>query len=162
MAPSHSTSTTSVQRTVAWSPRWPDDRLGQRLFVETECGAVVGETTVDDDGRQAANAVTGGCRYDGGIVHVANFDIVLGARQKLDKFHSLGAARATSRKDLDFSTPSSPPRHAHTSRSLLPEEMLCRSATVLHEKLSEDRTLLPDAVAVGCAADRQDVGRHVG
>ena len=58
----------------------------------------------DDDGRQAADAVTGSCYRDGGIVHVANFDIVLGARQKLDQFHSLGAAGAAGGKDLDFST----------------------------------------------------------
>src|SRR5262249_14090292 len=39
--------------------------------------AAVGEPTVDDDGRQDANAVTPGRHRDGGIVHVANFDIVL-------------------------------------------------------------------------------------
>jgi hypothetical protein len=120
---SRSTSKTSVQRTAARSaarsPRRSNDRLGQGLFVETERGVAVDETTVDDDSRQAANAVTGGCHCDGGIVHVANFDIVLGARQKLDQFHSLGAARATSCKDLDFSALSHvvPPGHAQTSRS---------------------------------------------
>jgi hypothetical protein len=45
----------------------------------------VGETTVDDDSRQAAYAVTGGRHRDVVIVHVANFDIVIGARQKLVK-----------------------------------------------------------------------------
>jgi hypothetical protein len=92
-----------LQRTAARSPRWPEDRLGQGLFVETERGVAIGETTVDDDSRQAANAVAGGCYCGGGFAHVANFDIVLGACQKLDQFHSLGAARATSCKDLDFS-----------------------------------------------------------
>ena len=37
-------------------------------------------------------AVGTGSHRDGGIVHVANFDVVLGAREKLDQFHSLGAA----------------------------------------------------------------------
>jgi hypothetical protein len=115
---SQSTLTTSVQRTAARSPRGSDDRLGQGFFVETERGVAVGKTTVDYDGRHAANAVTGGCHCDGGIVHIANFDIVLGARQKLDQFQSLGAARATSCKDLDFSALAmSPPRHAQNSRS---------------------------------------------
>jgi hypothetical protein len=40
-------------------------------------------------------------------LHVANFNIVLGARQELHEFHSLGSDRATGCKDLDFS----PPRH---------------------------------------------------
>jgi hypothetical protein len=58
-----------------------EDRLGQGRFVETSPGVAVGESTVDDDGRQAADAVTAGRHRDGGIVHVANFDIVLGARR---------------------------------------------------------------------------------
>ena len=48
----------------------------------------VGETTVDDPSWHAADAVTGGDRRDDGIVHVANFDIMFGARQKLDQFHT--------------------------------------------------------------------------
>jgi hypothetical protein len=36
-------------------------------------------------------------------VHVANFDIVLSARQKLDQLRSLGADRATGCKNLDLS-----------------------------------------------------------
>jgi hypothetical protein len=36
-------------------------------------------------------------------VHVANFDIVLVAREKLDQFHSLDTAGAACRKNLDFS-----------------------------------------------------------
>jgi UDP-2,3-diacylglucosamine pyrophosphatase LpxH len=58
---------------------------------------------VDNDGRHAADAVTTGHRRDVGIVHVANFDIVLGARQKLDQFYSLDAAGTAGRKDFDFS-----------------------------------------------------------
>jgi hypothetical protein len=38
---------------------------------------------VDNDGRHAANAVTIGSHRDGGIVHVANFDIVLVAARNL-------------------------------------------------------------------------------
>src|SRR5215469_3985846 len=80
-----------------------EDLLGQGIFVETYPGAPVSETTVDDDSRQAADAVTGGRHHDGGIVHITNFDIVLGACQKLDQVHSLGAAGAAGCKDLDFS-----------------------------------------------------------
>jgi hypothetical protein len=36
-------------------------------------------------------------------VHVADFDIVLGACQELDEFHSLSSNRAPGSKDLDFS-----------------------------------------------------------
>jgi hypothetical protein len=78
------------------------DLPGQRRFLGTAPGAVR-ECTVDDDGWHAADAVTTGRRYDGGIVHVADFDIVLGARQELDEFHSLGSSRAPGCKDLDFS-----------------------------------------------------------
>ena len=56
-----------------------EDRLGQCRFVETVPGVPVGEATVDDDCRQAADAITGGRHRDSGIVHVANFDIVLAA-----------------------------------------------------------------------------------
>src|SRR5262249_40071693 len=80
-----------------------EDLPGQGIFVETYPGAPVSETTVDDDSRQAADAVTGGRHHDGGIVHVTNFDIVLGACQKLDQVHRLGAAGAAGCKDLDFS-----------------------------------------------------------
>ena len=79
-----------------------EDLPGQGRFVGTEPGAVR-ESTVDDDGWHAADAVIAGRRSDGGIVHVADFDIVLGARQKLDQSHSLGAAGAACREDLDFS-----------------------------------------------------------
>jgi hypothetical protein len=77
------------------SPRRSEDCLSQGRFVETAPSAAVGQLTVDDDGRHAADAVTTGRRPGGIIVHVANFDIVLGARQKLDQIHSLGAAGAT-------------------------------------------------------------------
>jgi hypothetical protein len=80
-----------------------EDLPGQGVFVETYPRVPVGETTVDDDSRQAAYAVTGGRHRDVVIVHVANFDIVIGARQKLDQVHSLGAAGAAGCKDLDFS-----------------------------------------------------------
>jgi hypothetical protein len=36
--------------------------------------------TVDDDSRRTADAVPGGRHQDGGIVHVANFDIVIKLR----------------------------------------------------------------------------------
>jgi hypothetical protein len=53
------------------------------IFVGTAPRAAVGESTVDDDGRQAADAVTTGRHRDSGIVHVTNFYIVLGTCQKL-------------------------------------------------------------------------------
>ena len=79
------------------------DRLGQGVFVGTAPRTAVGEFTVDDHGRQAADAVTTGRHDDVRVVHVANFDIVLGACQELHEFHSLGSNRATGYKDLDFS-----------------------------------------------------------
>jgi hypothetical protein len=36
-------------------------------------------------------------------VHVADFDIVLGAGEELDEFHGLGSNWAPDCKDLDFS-----------------------------------------------------------
>ena len=68
-----------------------EDFPGQGCFVGTTPRAAVGESTVDDDGRQAVDAVTTGRHRDSGIVHVANFYIVLGTCQKLDQLHSLGA-----------------------------------------------------------------------
>ena len=56
-----------------------EDLPGQGPFVETAPGVPVGEAAVDDDCRQAADAITGGRHRDSGIVHVANFDIVLAA-----------------------------------------------------------------------------------
>jgi hypothetical protein len=67
-------------------------------IIGTAPGAAI-ELTVDDNRRQA-DAVTIGRHRDGGIVHVANFDVVLGASQKLDHFHSLGAGEATGCKDI--------------------------------------------------------------
>jgi hypothetical protein len=75
-----------------------DDLSRQGRIVGTAPGAAVGKSTVDDYGWRAADAVTTGRHRDG-----TNFDIVLGARQKLDQVHSLGACRATGCKDLDFS-----------------------------------------------------------
>jgi hypothetical protein len=69
-----------------------EDRLGQGHFVEIARGVEVGESTVDDNGGHAADAVTSSRRGDAGIVHVANFDIVLVAREKLDQFYSLDTA----------------------------------------------------------------------
>jgi hypothetical protein len=80
-----------------------EDRLGQGRFVEAEPGNVIDELAVDNDGRHAADAVTTGRRRDVAIVHVANFNIVLGARQKLDQFYSPDAAGTAGCKDLDFS-----------------------------------------------------------
>src|SRR5262249_6103798 len=59
-----------------------EDRLGQVRFVETAPGVPVGESTVDDDGWQAADPVTAGRHPNRGIVHVANFPITLRAPQK--------------------------------------------------------------------------------
>jgi hypothetical protein len=78
--------------------------LGQGRFVGAEPGNVVDELAVDNNGWHAVDAVTTGHQRDGGIVHVANFDIVFGASQELDESLSLSSNRAPGCKDLDFST----------------------------------------------------------
>jgi hypothetical protein len=81
------------------------DRLAQGHFIDATTHDVLSEFAVDDDGRQAADAVATSPHRDVRVVHVANFDIVLGARQELHEFHCLGSNRATGGKDLDFSPP---------------------------------------------------------
>jgi hypothetical protein len=89
----------SSSRTAGFSRR----SRGSGSLRRDRAGAPVGKLTVDNNGRQTADAVTTGRLRDRGIVHVANFDIVRGARQELDEFHSLASDRATRCKDLDFS-----------------------------------------------------------
>jgi hypothetical protein len=105
MKPSPSRPTANFCRRRSYEASTGHDRPDQGLFVETAPGAAVDKFTVDDHGRQAADALTTGRHHDVGIVHVANFDIVFGARQEVHEFHSLSSNGAPSCKDLDFSPP---------------------------------------------------------